>query len=297
MTFEQLSIFVAVAEREHLTRAAEVLHLTPSAVSSALRALETFYGVALFDRVGRGLRLNENGRFFLPEAKAVLARAEGARLALAELGGLQRGRLAVAASQTIAAYWLPPVMMRFHALFPGIDLTLTVGNTRTVSEAVLAGEADLGFVEGHVDSAALASEKVADDALFIVVGAGHPWADGRALTPRALVDETNWVLRERGSGTRSEFEAALAAGGVGTEDLHVVLELPSNEAVLSAVRAGDCAAVVSAAVAGPFLVRGDLVRADFPLPLRAFSVLRHRERRLTRSAAELIDLCRDASEA
>ena len=122
MTFEQLAIFVAVADRAHLTRAAEALHLMPSAVSSALRALESYYGVTLFDRVSRGLVFNENGRLFPGEATAVLKRAEGAWLVLAELGGLRRGRLTVAASQTIAGYWLPSFMMRFHELYPGIDL-------------------------------------------------------------------------------------------------------------------------------------------------------------------------------
>ncbi|PTW63396.1 LysR family transcriptional regulator [Breoghania corrubedonensis] len=292
MTFEQLSIFVAVAEREHLTRAAEALHLTPSAVSSALRALEGHYGVTLFDRVGRGLVLNENGRLFLGEAKAVLARAEGAQLVLAELGGLRRGRLTVAASQTIAGYWLPPFMMRFHARFPGIELSLSIGNTATVAGAVLAGEADMGFVEGHVDVPALSVEKIAEDALIVVVGADHPWADGQAVAPEDLATGSAWVLRERGSGTRSEFEAALAAHGVEAASLQVVLELPSNEAVLSAARSGMCAAVVSASVAGPLLSQGDLVAANYELPARAYSLLHHRERRLSRSATELISLCK-----
>ncbi|MEI2386721.1 LysR substrate-binding domain-containing protein [Breoghania sp. JC706] len=292
MTFEQLSIFVAVAEREHLTRAAEALHLTPSAVSSALRALEGHYGVPLFDRVGRGLVLNENGRLFLGEAKAVLARAESAQLVLAELGGLRRGRLAVAASQTIAGYWLPPFMMRFHAIYPGIELSLSIGNTATVAGAVVAGEADMGFVEGHVDVPALKVEKIAEDALIVVVGADHPWADGRAVAAGDLATGSTWVLRERGSGTRSEFEAALAARGVAAESLQVVLELPSNEAVLSATRSGMCATAISASVAGPLLGQGDLVAVNHPLPARAYSLLHHRERRLSKSATEFVSLCK-----
>ena len=75
MTLEQLNIFVAVAEREHLTRAATALRLTPSAVSSAIKALENYYGVPLFNRVGRHIELTEAGRLFLAEAKATLARA------------------------------------------------------------------------------------------------------------------------------------------------------------------------------------------------------------------------------
>ncbi|WP_321500744.1 LysR substrate-binding domain-containing protein [Breoghania sp.] len=297
MTFEQLSIFVAVAEREHLTRAAEALHLTPSAVSSAVRTLEGYYGVALFDRVGRGIVLNENGRVFLDEAKAVLARADEAQHVLAELGGLRRGRLAIAASQTIACYWLPAPMVRFHERFPGIELALSIGNTATVAEAVAAGEADIGFVEGVVDVPALKLRKITEDALIVVVGADHPWRDGRRLQAEDIVAGSRWILRERGSGTRSAFEADLRARGVDPAGLDVALEFPSNEAVLSAVRADGFASVVSASVAEPFLGRGDLVAVSYDLPARAYSLLHHRERRLSRSALELVDLLCGAGSA
>ena len=156
MTLEQLAIFVAVAEREHLTKAADAIGLTPSAVSSAIKNLEGFYGVALFHRVGRRIELSETGRLFLNEAKATLARARAAELTLAELGGLQRGELNVYASQTIASYWLPPFLMQFHDQYPVIAINLTIGNTKTVADAVRGGAADIGFIEGEVDEPALA---------------------------------------------------------------------------------------------------------------------------------------------
>ena len=233
MTFEQLAIFVAVAEREHLTNAAEAINLTPSAVSSAIKNLEAYYGVELFHRVGRRIELTETGRSFLGEARATLARVRAAELILSELGGLQRGRLGLYASQTIASYWLPPLLMRFRREYPGIELDLTIGNTRTVTEAVIDGAAELGFIEGEVDAPALSMKIVAEDALVIVVPPHHPWADGRQLTAADLVSRTSWVMREEGSGTRSEFENAVARLGASPRDLDVTLVLPSNEAVLS----------------------------------------------------------------
>src|SRR3982074_3537060 len=107
MTLEQLRVFVAVAERQHVTRAAAVLNLAQSAVSAAIAALEARHGAKLFHRVGRGVELTEAGALFLVEARAVLARAEAAELVLSELGNLKRGSLAGHASQTIASYWLP----------------------------------------------------------------------------------------------------------------------------------------------------------------------------------------------
>ena len=189
MTLEQLRIFVAVAEREHLTRAASALHLTPSAVSSAVRALEDRYGAPLFHRVGRGIEITEAGRIFLGEAKATLARAQAAELALSELGGLKRGTLNIEASQTIASYWLPPVLVRFHDTHPDIDLRLVVGNTRSVARAVLDGIANLGFVEGEIDEPALSTEAVAEDRLIAVVAPEHPWAHGRRILPDDITDD------------------------------------------------------------------------------------------------------------
>src|ERR1700676_4419146 len=95
MTLEQLRVFVAVAERQHVTRAAEALNLAQSAVSSAIAGLEARHEVKLFNRVGRGIELTQAGTLFLAEARAVLARAESTELVLSELGGLERGTLAV----------------------------------------------------------------------------------------------------------------------------------------------------------------------------------------------------------
>ncbi len=295
MTFEQLHIFVAVAEREHLTRGADAIGLTPSAVSAAIRNLESFYQVELFHRIGRRIELTPEGRAFLPEAKAVLARVSGAALMLAEMGGLSRGALSVHASQTVASYWLPPVLMAFHAQYPGVDLKLTIGNTTTVAKAVMDGLADIGFVEGPLDEPALSIVEIARDVIIIAVSPDHPFANGEPVAPEALLSETGWIMREPGSGTRAAFEAAMVSYGLDIRSLRIVLELPSNEAVLSAVRAGPCAAVVSRSAAETFLHEGTLRQVNVALPSRPFSVLRHKERRASKAAQILEALSREKS--
>src|ERR1700735_1531680 len=129
MTLEQLRVFVAVAERQHMTRAAAALNLAQSAVSAAIALLEERHGAKLFHRVGRGIQLTEAGTLFLPEARAVVARAEAAELVLSELGGLKRGTLAVQASQTIASYWLPRHLVAFRRAYPDFEIPLAGGNT------------------------------------------------------------------------------------------------------------------------------------------------------------------------
>ncbi len=286
MTLDQLRIFVAVAERQHVTRAAEALHLAQSAASAAIASLESRYRTRLFHRVGRGIVLTALGREFLDEARAVLARAAAAELMLAEFGGLQRGSLSVCASQTIAGYWLPRHLAAYRRAHPAITLRLTVGNTAQVAAAVHEGTVELGLVEGAVEDPDLLSEVVARDRLVLVVAPDHPWA-GRDEANFSELSEIDWVLRETGSGTRSAFEATLARAGV-TDGLRVVLELPSNEAVRAAVEAGAGATVISASVVASSLEAGLLRLVKLDLPDRAFLVLRHRERHVSQAGAALL---------
>src|SRR5258705_3504075 len=114
MTLEHLSIYIAVAEKQHVTQAASQLNLTQSATSAAIAALETRYAIKLFDRVGRGIVLTQTGRDFLNEARAVVRRAKVAAQVLADLAGLNRGSFRLAARPTVAQYWLPSPIQTFR---------------------------------------------------------------------------------------------------------------------------------------------------------------------------------------
>ena len=287
MTLEQLRIFVAVAEKQHVTRAANELNLTQSATSAAIAALETRYGIKLFDRVGRGITLTQTGKDFLIEARAVLTRARDATQALNDLAGLKRGALSIAASQTVGNYWLPSRLQAFHATYPGIDLQLTIANTEQVAQAVRQGDADLGFVEGEIDADLLTARRIDGDSLILAVGARHPWANRTKVSAKDLLT-TAWVLREQGSGTRSMFEAGLRESGLKLSDLRITLEFPSNEAVRSAVEAGQAATAISDLVAAPSIAARTLHRVRFDLPRRSFYVLHHRERHVSRAEDALL---------
>ncbi len=283
MTLEQLRIFIEVADRQHLTQAAAALSLTPSAVSSSIKVLEERYGTPLFNRVGRGIELSEAGRIFVIEARRTLASARAAELTLAELGGLKRGTLTIHASQTIASYWLPDLLVRFRQKHGAIALNVTIDNTENVAEAVVQGEADLGFVEGAIDAPALSVEVVAKDQIVAVVAPGHAWASGQRLSGRDLL-ESQWILREKGSGTRAALECALSEMNVNVEALEIALTLPSNEAVRSAVSGGMFATAMSELVVATHLQAGLLARANIDLPDRSFYMLRHSERYKTKAS-------------
>lgn len=292
MTLEQLRIFIAVAQFEHVTKAAEQLKLTQSAASAAVSALEQRHGIALFHRVGRRIQLTDAGKIFLIEAKAIVARATAAELVLEEFAAMRRGTLVVQASQTIATYWLPRRLIRFRQLYPDIQIRVGIGNTAQVAKAVLDGAVELGFVEGEIDETALHCEAVAHDHLVLVVGAQHPWASRDSVSPEELIKST-WVLRESGSGTRSTFEVSLARLGINANDLDVAIELPSNECVRMAVEAGIGATVISELVVSESVGRGTLHKILLNLPARPFQAVRHRERHQSRASKEILNLIVD----
>ncbi|HEX3439132.1 MAG TPA: LysR family transcriptional regulator [Pseudolabrys sp.] len=296
MTLEQLRIFVAVAERQHVTQAARALNLAQSAASHAIASLEAQHDTKLFSRVGRRIELTEAGQVFLTEAKAVLARAEAAELALSEFGAVKRGTLSVQASQTIAGYWLPRHLVAFRSAYPQIQVRLTIGNTEQAAAAVQSGAAEVGFVEGTVESESFVLTPVARDQLIVVTAPDHPWA-GRARLTAANLLEGDWVLREPGSGTRSVFENAVSELGLDPGALRIQLELPSNEAVRAAVEAGLGATAISASVAAPSIEAGLLQQVNFSLPERQFYALRHRERYLSRAADALLAIVKTGGRA
>ncbi|WP_395665023.1 LysR family transcriptional regulator [Methylocella sp.] len=289
MTLEQLRIFVAVAERQHMTQAARALNLTQSAASAAIAALERRYATALFERVGRRIELTPAGRLFLDEARAVLARAAAAERALAEIGGLRRGTFRVVASQTIASYWLPRHLAAFHRAYPDVEIRMTVGNSAQAAAAVEAGEADIGFIEGMIESAGVELRPVAKDRLVLVAPPQHEWAGRDSLSPGDLAGQ-KWVMRERGSGTRSAFEAALKRLGIAAASLDVAIEMPSNEAARAAVEAGFGVSALSASVVAPSLEAGLLRLAPLRFEDRAFYAVEARARRRGRAAGALLAL-------
>ena len=277
MTLEQLRIFIVVAEKQHVTQAAEQLNLTQSATSAAIAALESRYNVKLFDRVGRGIALTNIGRAFLDEAREVVARAAAATHMLTDLSGFRHGSLSIAASQTVGNYWLPARLQTFLQEFPGITLHVDIANSERVAHLVRTGAANLGFVEGEIDDPLLSTERIDGDSIVIVVGKGHSWAKRSSITPKDL-PEADWVLRERGSGTRSVFESTLHDLGINPSDLRIRMEFPSNEAIRSAVECGDCASAVSDLVVAQAIKGGTIHQVPIALPKRPFYILRHKER-------------------
>ncbi|HJS92387.1 MAG TPA: LysR substrate-binding domain-containing protein [Steroidobacteraceae bacterium] len=287
MTLDQLRVFVQVAERGHVTRAAEALRMSQSAASAAIAALEGLYRIKLFDRVGRGIQLTEPGRIFLREARAVLDRASMASSVLQDLAGSPASPITLAASQTIATYWLPRRLADFHAANPRVRLNVMIRNTREVETAVAEGEVSIGLVEGPTQHPALVRTRLDFDQMVLVIAAGRA---PRSIAPGGQVDlrAFNWVIREPGSGTRRGLEDLAARQGLSLDDLNIFLVLPGNEAVREAVESGAGATVISRHVVASAIAAGTLVEIPLELPQREFALVRHRERHASLAQKALV---------
>ncbi len=287
MTLNQLRIFLLVAERGHMTDAAKQLHISQSGASAAIAALEREFGVKLFDRIGRRIELSEAGLRFLPEARAVLERASAARLVMENISQTVSGAVSIAASQTIANYWLPERLAAFHNTFPLVKLDVVPGNTQQVEQAVLDGQATIGLVEGRTRSQALRRQSVDSDRLILVVPAEMS-AELTELRGPSGFTRLRWIVREAGSGTREVLEDLVGQEGLGLDDLKIFLVLPSNEAVRQAVEAGAGATIISERVVRRSLVEGRLRRVPVDIPPRDFALIAHRDRQASVAQQALV---------
>ncbi len=263
ITLRQLEIFEKVARCGHVTQASSQLLLTQSAVSMAIAELERLAGAPLFERHGKRLFLNDRGRSILPEIEKALGITRGIEQFLESSAGEPAGVLNVGASTTIGNYILPDIVAEFSRCHTRARVSLTVGNARQIENALENGELDLGLTEGVPHSSVLHATKWRDDRLVVVVGREHPWAQGGKAT-LDMLREAQWLMREKGSGTREVFEASMARKDV---TFSIAMELGNTEAIKKAAEAGLGAGCLSILAVRRELENGWLAEIACPLDL------------------------------
>src|ERR1700721_190438 len=204
LSLRQLQIFRAIALSGSTTAAALSVPLSQSAASAALKELERVLDAPLFDRVGKRLLLNDNGRTLLPMALAVLDGAQSLETAFLSSAQALPVELHIFASTTIGNYILPALLARFKERVPGARLDLQIGNTLDVVTAVRDFEPDLGFIEGPCHSKATMVVPWLQDELVIVASPAHPLAKAakRRKLRVAELAAAEWLPRGAGSGRR-----------------------------------------------------------------------------------------------
>ncbi len=252
-----MELFVEVARRGNLGRAAEALHLTQPAATWRLQALEREVGVALFVRTGRGMRLTEAGKVALPYAERAVRASREMRGALEALARGAAGRLDVGCSPAIGVYLLPEALLRFRVRRPDVEVAVRTGHSEEVLQLVLDGEVRLGLVRNlrHPD---VAARLLAEDDLVLAAHPDHPFAR-RGRVTAAEVGREGLILFDRASSFYELTQMVFARAGVSAR---IAMELDSAEGAKMMVAKGLGVALLPAMAIARELADGRLVRVE-----------------------------------
>lgn len=286
-----LLTFARAAECGSFTLAGRSLGITQAAVSQRIQALEAAVGVPLFEREAGHVVLTEAGHLLHGYAQRIAALQQQALQALSGQKTPRTGELTLAASSVPGEYLLPDLLAAFRQQQPHIQVRALVGDSQQVLRQIEQGKAQLGLVGGKSDNPHLEFRWFARDELAVIVPAGHPWGRRKRVSPADLGREP-LIMREAGSGSRWCLERALAETGATLQDLHVTLELGSNEAIKEAVQRGLGLAVLSTHVVRQEVAAGTLHTlhiAGLPL-VREMYVVWDRRRALAIPAQLFLDL-------
>jgi aminoethylphosphonate catabolism LysR family transcriptional regulator len=239
ITYAQLRAFHAVASEASFTRAAAALHVTQPTLSAQVKALEESYGVLLFDRRGRRTEPTELGRQLLAVTRRYFGLETEAEQLLAATRALSDGHLRVGAD---APQHVMAELSAFQRRYPGVRLSLSIGNSDEVLHQLLDHRSDVAIIADLPEDLRLFARPLRRDQLIAFVERTHPWAERGAIGLAELASQ-RMILREVGSTTRRAFEAALVKAAI---PIGEVLEIGSREGVREAVAAGLGVGIVSA---------------------------------------------------
>ncbi len=285
MNLHQLRIFATVAQLRSYSRAAEALILSQPGVSLQVRALEKSLGTPLFEKTGHGLRLTEAGSELLNYSERIFGLLDETQAVIEELGAAKRGAVRVGASTTAGIYIVPRALGGFHRQNPAVKLTLDVVNRFTVADRLLRDEVDLAVMGLIEDAHDLEVERFVTNELVVIASPRHPLAQRRNILLHDLASES-LLLREAGSGTRTDVERIFAAKDI---PLHIGMELRSSGSIKQAAAADLGIAVIPLHAIELELFAKRLIVLDvegFPVR-RYWSLARRSGRRLSAAANAL----------
>jgi DNA-binding transcriptional LysR family regulator len=235
MEIKQLKAFLAIAETRTFTAGAKRVNVTQAAISMQIRQLEDELDLQLFTRTPRRVILTEAGEHLLERARSILREHDAAIAEIAELGGVERGRLRIgSASAEFASFQLPRILKKLIDRYPNAELTMSAGTSERLVEKLLHGDIDIAFVSLPVENKAITTERLFSDEIVAIAHPSHPRARKRTIAAADLARE-KLILGERGGNTRRLIDRFFAAAGLKP---NIVMELSRQEAINQMVEAG-----------------------------------------------------------
>lgn len=250
----RLRIFLMVAKHGNFSRAAEELHMSQPAVSQQIQALEEELGVKLFERTTKRVVLTRAGRVVEHYSKELETDYEAMLRRVEDLKDVVAGTLVIGASYTFGEYVLPYVVAEFLDRYPQVHPNIQIANTVQVAKSIQEETVDVGIVEGRIHLARVESIELMRDRMVVIASPQHPAYNARG--PLKVSSDTTWILREKGSGTRTAANETLHRLGIHPKS---VMEFSSTQVIKTSVQAGLGLSVLSDLVIQSELAQGTLV--------------------------------------
>ncbi len=289
MADRRLQVFYTVARQMSFTKAAEQLFMTQPAVTFQIKQLEEQFNARLFERSHGKIALTPAGQMVMSYAERILGLSEEMETRVADLTGAMGGPLLLGASLTIAEYILPRILGEFTAQHPPGHAHMTVGNSEMIEMRVADHTLDLGLIETPSHLPGLRTEVCCEDELVVICTPDHKFAKTRSVKPQEIVGEP-YISRETGSGTREFADQYLRRCKVMPEDLNIVMELGSLEAIKGVVETGLGISIVSRATATKERKLGSLATVPLePRLIRTLSFVHAKEKFRSRLLATFVE--------
>ena len=263
MNFKQLEVFLAVAESGSFSKGADATFITQSTVSQHISALEKELGIRLLDRTAKGALLTAAGEILLTHARRVISEMRGIGLAISRFKGLEDVALTAGASNIPGSYMIPEVLPVMQQRFPGLSLTILLGDSRDIVRKIETEELELGVVGSCLADDELTFTPLGQDRIMLIVGRCHPWFS-RTTAGLDELRHQSFIFREQGSGTGKSVSEALATAGIDPAELKVKVSLGSNEGIKQAVAGGAGISFVSELSVRRELAQGELREITIP---------------------------------
>ena len=283
-TLKQLRIVSAIARTGKIQKAAELLNVTPPAITLQLKQLEDALGLPIFERTRNGMKQTQAGQLLLESANRIEAELATCEDALGALRGLSSGTVNLGVVST-GKYFAPAALGAFKRKHPDLDIKLFVGNREDTIRGLALLEFDMAIMGRPPESLHVKSAIIGDHPHVIIAWPDHPLAKASGIATAELASEP-FLMRELGSGTRNLTERYFAQAGIRPR---IAMEISSNETIKQAVMGGLGIALISVHTIGAELESGRLIMLDVTgLPAwRQWRIARHIEKRLTPAAAAL----------
>ncbi|MFD1453074.1 selenium metabolism-associated LysR family transcriptional regulator [Oceanobacillus sojae] len=236
MNYEKLKTFIVVAEKKSFSEAAKLLFVTQPTITAQIKALEEELSTKLFERTTKKVSLTQSGIILMNYAKEIVRLNDTARKEITEIENTVYGELSIGCSFTIGEYIMPEFLKQFKDMYPLIQIKVDITNSNNIISDIKDQRVDVGLIETPIDDSEIVVESFLEDELILIASP----LSFSSENPVISVDELKslpLIVRERGSGTRAVVNQYLNQSGVREEDLNIVMELGSTEAIKAAVEA------------------------------------------------------------